>query len=180
MGRLAALLIMLSLFGPPVALLLVSLGLIVLKKRSSLPAWIVRLTTPPFYLISLPIATLIVSAEMVGVYCLLLFANISWSFYFDHLFSSILSALLPFSLVLGHYASLRFGSFVGFWTAIFINGYLLWRTVWRREYHHQPSSRIAGRLLRALLLLLCFAWAYFYLVFYVAELVTPLGISDHH
>jgi hypothetical protein len=57
-GR-AALLFLLSAFLPLVALLLVSLGLVVLKRRSSLPAWLARLAAPPFYLVSLPIATLI-------------------------------------------------------------------------------------------------------------------------
>jgi hypothetical protein len=68
--------LLISIFGSPVALLLVSLGLVVLKRRSNLPAWMARLTTPPFYLVSLPIATLIVGAEMLVLYSLVVMSSL--------------------------------------------------------------------------------------------------------
>ncbi len=67
-----ALLPPLSFCIPLVVLLLVSLSLVVLKRRSNLRPWLSRLAAPPFYLVSLPIATLTVGAEMLGGYFLLL------------------------------------------------------------------------------------------------------------
>jgi hypothetical protein len=46
-------------FAPLAALLLVSLGLVVLKRRSGVSLWMARLAAPPFYPVSLPIATLL-------------------------------------------------------------------------------------------------------------------------
>jgi hypothetical protein len=68
--------------APLAALLLVSLGLAVLKRRSSLSPWMARLAAPPFYLVSLPIATLIAGAEMLELYSLIV-AHFSSSGIFD-------------------------------------------------------------------------------------------------
>lgn len=54
----------LTYWTPLVALLLLSLGLIALKRISGLPPWAERMAAPPFYFVSLPIATLIVGMEM--------------------------------------------------------------------------------------------------------------------
>ncbi len=158
---------------PLAVLLLLSLSLVVLKRRSALRPWLSRLAAPPFYLVSLPIATLIVGAEMLGGYFLLLLL-----IFYMGLFPDILRVfpffILPwyaFPFVFGSwlYLPVVYGSLIAFWAATFISGFLLWRTVWR-ENRHQPSSRVAGRLLRALLLFICFAWTFFYLMVYVHQL----------
>lgn len=185
MSRVNFFLFLLSFLVPLVALLLVSLGLVVLKRRSGLSTWMARLVAPPFYLVSLPTATLIVGAEMLGWYFLVVLDDLfspygfQLSWVLERFLNIIPYFLLPFSLVSGHYFDVLFGFFAGFWTATVVSGYLLWRTIWREE-HHQPLSRIAGRLPRTLLLLLCFASSYCYLVTYIAWLITPLGISDNH
>jgi hypothetical protein len=172
--------LLISIFGSPVALLLVSLGLVVLKRRSNFPAWMARLITPPFYLVSLPIATLIVGVEMLALYSLFVMSGLlspygfSWDYHYRLFF---LNPVPGFLNVASRPAIVGF--FLSFWVATFVSGYLLWQTVLRDD-HHRPSSRIAGRLLRGLVLLLCFAWALCYLVSYIAWLITPLGISDTH
>src|SRR5262249_18028014 len=52
---------------PLVALVVASLLLIALKRISSLPVPVKRLAAPPFYCVSLPIATLIVGAEILAL-----------------------------------------------------------------------------------------------------------------
>ena len=172
MSRLIALLFLLSFLVPLLALLLVSLGLVVLKRRSGLPAWLARLAAAPFYLVSLPIATLIVGAEMLGWYFILLLLSLSLGPFLEVLsaFPFVIPPWFAFPSLFdsGVYLLGVFGTLIGFWTATFISGYLLWRTVWR-ENHHPDSSRVASRFLRALLLLICFAWAFFYLVSYVRQ-----------
>ena len=59
------LLLELAYWTPPVALLVSSLGLIALKCISGLSPWAKRSTAPPFYFVSLPIATLTVGVEML-------------------------------------------------------------------------------------------------------------------
>ncbi|HEY2213290.1 MAG TPA: hypothetical protein VGH62_17080 [Bradyrhizobium sp.] len=172
MSRLIALLSLLSFLVPLVALLLTSLGLVLLKRKSGLPAWLARLAAPPFYLVSLPIATLVVGAEMLGWYFLLLLLSLSLGPFLEVLsvFPFVIPPWFAFPSLFdsGVYLLGVFGSLIGFWTATFISGYLLCRTIWR-ENHHPASSRVASGLLRALLLLICFAWAFFYLASYVHQ-----------
>lgn len=47
------------------ALLMSSLGLIALRRLSRLPIWLERVAALPFYFVSLPMATLLVGAEML-------------------------------------------------------------------------------------------------------------------
>jgi hypothetical protein len=189
MSRADALLFQLSFVVPLAALLLVSLGLVALKRRSGSSCWLARLTTASFYLVSLPIATLIVGAEMLGWYSLfvmgrLLSGGFSWNFrgipFFLDPFSAIF-ALIPF-VSFSVDASILFplmfladiGFFLSFWVATFVSGYLLWQTV-RRADHRQPSSRAANSPLRGLLLLIFFAWAFVYLVTYIGWVTAPWG-----
>jgi hypothetical protein len=69
MGRLSLRRLILELIAgaPLIALLLSSLGLIMLKRISGLPPWVRRLTIPPFYFVSLSIATLIIGMEVLVV-----------------------------------------------------------------------------------------------------------------
>ncbi len=184
--------LLISIFASPVALLLVSLGLVVLTGRRNLPGWIARLTIPPFYLVSLPIATLIVGAEMLGLYSLYVISELlspsgfSWEYKFELFFlNPVPAALLAllfesfFSVTPSLFDRATIGIFLSFWVATFVSGYLLWQTV-LRDNHRRPNSHIAGRVLRGFLLLVCFAWALFYLVSYISWLRTPLGIFDNH
>ena len=184
--------LLISVFGSPVMLLLVSLALVVLKGRSNLPAWIDRLTTPPFYLVSLPIATLIVGVEMLALYSLFVISGLlspygfSWDYKFELFFlnpvpAALLALLLNsfFSVTPALFDRATIGFFLSFWVVTFVSGYLLWHTV-LRDNLRQPHSHIAGRVLRGFLLLVCFAWALFYLVSYIAWLRTPLWVFDTH
>ncbi len=140
----------------------------------------IRLTTPPFYLVSLPIATLIVGASMLGWYSLFVIGRLlspygfSWDFRFDLFFLNP----IPIAFFYSDFFSWRpaaVGFFVSFWAAILFSGYLLWQTVWRAD-HQQSSSRVASRL--GLLLLILFAWVFMYLVTYIAWVTAPWGPSS--
>ncbi len=167
-----ALLPLLSFYVPLAALLLVSLGLILLKRKSDLPAWWARLAARPFYLVSLPVATLIVGAEMLGWYVFLPLSILSQrplSVVLDIFPLLILPwQAFPSTFRSESYTLAVFGSLIAFWVATLISGFLLWRTLWR-ENHHHASSRVASRLLQALLLFVCFAWTLFYLASYVHQ-----------
>jgi hypothetical protein len=156
----------LMLWSALVTLVLASFGLAALKRVSRLPPWMARLVAPPFYLVSLPIATLILGAIMVGLNSLTLLGLYllpyePWSYIVP--FFSPLGAL-PYDSRFFLFAQV--GIFVAFWASIFISGYLLWWTVWR-EHHRQSLSHDPGQRLRALLLLVCFAWAFVYVKSYL-------------
>jgi hypothetical protein len=172
--------------APLAALLLVSLGLAVLKRRSSLSPWMARLAAPPFYLVSLPIATLVAGAEMLGLYSLLVYGlwspqGIFWSLFFERIFNLLLGIYFAHLFLYNHLWFVLEGPaiiafLVGFWVSTFGSGYLLWRTVWRED--HQSSSRIASQRLRGLFLLIGFAWSVIYLVTYIGTLMVPFGPSS--
>ena len=172
--------------APLGVLLVVSLGLVMLKRRSGLSPWLTRLTAPPFYLISLPIATLIAGAEMLGLYSLialmdLLSPGTSWSFIFGSFLNVLLAGLTVSVFFSGpshdFFAPVILAFLVAFWAAMLISGYLLWRTVWCED-HRQPASRVAMQRLRGLLLLIAFAWVVIYLVTYIVTLTIPFGPSS--
>jgi hypothetical protein len=54
----------LVLWAPLIALFLMSLSLIAARFLPGIPRWAKRLTAPPFYFVSLPVATLIVGMEI--------------------------------------------------------------------------------------------------------------------
>jgi hypothetical protein len=166
--------LLISVFVSPVALLLVSLGLVVLKSRSNLPAWMARLTAPSFYLVSVPIATLIVGAEMLALYSLLVISELLSPYGFSWKYNSNYFFLNPVPAFYFYERPAVIASFIAFWAAVLISGYLLGQRVLRDD--HQSSSRTAGRILQGSLLLVCFAWALSYLVSYIAWLITPPGV----
>jgi len=180
-------LMLLLCLAPLAALLLVSLGLVVLKRRSDLLPWMARLSAPPFYLVSLPIATLIAGAEMLGLYSLIALMDflsplqLSWKFVFESFLNVILAGLTVsffFSDPSNDFFAPAILAFIaGFWAATLISGYSLWQTVWRED-RRQPVSRVAGQRLRGLLLLIAFAWAVIYLVTYIVTLLIPFGPSS--
>jgi len=171
---------------PFVVLVAVSLGLVILKRRSGLSPWLTRLTVAPFYLVSLPIATLVAGAEMLGLYSLIavmdfLSPGISWSFIFGSFLNLILAGITVsfFFPDPSHdfFAPAILAFLVGFWAAMLISGYSLWQTVWRED-RRQPVSRVAGQRLRGLLLLIAFSRAVIYLVTYIVTLMIPFGPSS--
>ena len=151
-------------WAPLAALVVTSLGLVALKRRSKSPPWLARLTAPPFYLVSLPIATLVAGAEMLGLYCfvvldLLLHSRVFWfMLYVQFSDAALVGLLIPLPKYLVFFPNIRELFFalmfilpIGFWAATGVSGYLLWRTVWHED-HHQPSPRMARQRLRGLLL----------------------------
>jgi hypothetical protein len=137
---------------PLFVLFVSSLGIIALKRISRLQRWAVRLAAPPFYFVSLPIATVIATSEIVTWISAALYLTygpyligasgwegviILWSFFQGQ-------PLL--TLLVG-------GSFAWMFASIG----LLWRTL--RQVDGQGSaSKNAQQRLRALLLLLAFMW----------------------
>jgi hypothetical protein len=172
-------------WAPLAALITASLGLVALKRIENLPPWIARLTAPPFYLVSLPIATLVAGAEMLGLYSLIvahfsssgIFDGIVFQFFVTNIMLvSYFAEFFDYRLWPGVESTAYIGSFVGFWAATFVSAYLLWRTVWGED--HQPSSRIARPLQRGLFLLIAFAWADIYFANYILILFFSFGPSS--
>jgi hypothetical protein len=169
--------------APLAALLLVQIRLAVLKRRSISP-WMARLAAPPFYLVSLPIATLVAGAEMLGLYSLIvshyLSAGISLrSVFGDFTLNVLLVGFLGQFLSYGRlFQALEgpaiFAFLLGFWTATFVSIYLLRQTIWQ-ERDRQPPLRIARQRLRGLALLIAFAWAVIYLATYIGSLLVFFG-----
>jgi hypothetical protein len=170
-------------WAPLAALIVTSLGLVALKRISNLPPWLARLTAPPFYLVSLPVATLIAGAGMLGLYCfvvlhLLLYSRAFWYIlYFRFATAASVGLVIPLPEYLVHYPDLPELTFaltfvlpIGFWAATGVSGYLLWRTLWRED-HHQPSSRMTRLRLRGLLLLILFEWAHVLLATFILSLM---------
>jgi hypothetical protein len=180
-------LMLLLCLAPLAALLVMSLGLVVLKRRSGLSPRLARLAAPPFYLVSLPIATLIAGADMLGLYSLVILDGLlspygfSWNVVFERFFNVVLAALI--AVLFSPYVSFElFGLMIvtlpiGFWAAAFASGYLFWRTVWH-EGRHQASSRVTRQRRRGVLLLVFFAWAFIYLVTFIGGLMAPWGPSS--
>jgi hypothetical protein len=172
-------------WAPLAALIVTSLGLVAMKRISNLPPRLARLTAPPFYLVSLPIATLVAGAEMLGLYCfvvldLLLHYRTFW-FMLHVRFSD--AALFGLVIPLPQYfvffpnipvlaLALMFILPIGFWATTGVSGYLLWRTVWHED-HHQPSPSMARQRLRGLLLLVLFESAHVLLVTFLLSLMGP-------
>jgi hypothetical protein len=144
---------------PLVVLLVSSLGLVALRRVSGLPPWLERVAALPFYVISLPIATLLAGVEMLawtvvtiqafGVSTLVLgFPIMVWlSFPVDP----------AGTLVLANYILAPFA-------VSFLSIYTLWRTIGRKgKFGH--SSSLATRPLGASILSLLFVWAFLSLRF---------------
>jgi hypothetical protein len=144
----------LTYWTPLIALLLSSLGLIALKRISGLPPWAQRLATPPFYFVSLPIATLIVGTEMLAWYALYSYALHSWLVGFIIWYPAWFSYLINSDVLL---MSRVFS--VVFWAALFVSGRLMWRSVSGDDGREYPSNK-AVQHLRGFLLLFVFAWTF--------------------
>lgn len=149
---------------PLIALVLSSLGLIVLKRVSGLPPWVQRLTDPPFYFVSVPIATLIVGIEILAIGVL---AYVGWCLvYHNWLLGIGLIFLWTVCLVTGFSPPVLTDQVVGllpdtvvlvaFCAAQFLGGRLLWRTLWRDSEREYPSNKTMQHL-KILFLLFVFA-----------------------
>jgi hypothetical protein len=129
-----------------------SFAIIALKRISRLPRWAARLAAPPFHFVSLPIATVIATLEIVtwismGLYLVYgpwLTGASAWEYAFILSRFFLRQPLLTLSVG---------GSFA--W--MFVSIRLLWRTL-REEDGQGTVSKTAQQRLRALLLLLAFAW----------------------
>jgi hypothetical protein len=150
-------------WAPLIVLLLSSLGLIILKRISGLPPWVQRLTVPPFYLVSLSIAILIVGIEVLAfpIYVLVAFSlHHDWQagIFLGVVFFVIrVCGEFPFELL--RYPGRFFtdmATLVAFCAAQFVSGRLLWRTLWRDDGREYPSSKT----LQHLGALLLFAWVF--------------------
>jgi len=155
-------------WAPLIALLLSSLGLVVLKRISGGPPWVQRLTVRPFYFVSLPIAMLTIGMQGLVVYASFVFV-MSYFFYsfVDVAFSGWL-ARVPIILYLAATATLvirgtasaatstQWLIFAAFCAAQLVSGRLLWRTLWRGDEREYPLNK-AMEHLKALLLLFAFA-----------------------
>ena len=174
----------LLLLTPLLVLLLVSIGLAVLKRRSGLPVWLARLAAPPLYLVSLPIATLTAGAQMPGLYAAIVSHYLSSGFLLRSVFGDFTLNVLLVGF-LGQFLSYGrlfqvlegpaiFAFLLGFWAATFVSGYLLWRTVWQERDRQRPL-RIVRQRFRGLALLIAFAWVVVYLATYIGSLLVPFG-----
>jgi hypothetical protein len=138
---------------PLVALLASSLGLIALKRVSGLPGWLDRVAAPPFYFVSLPIATLLAGMEMLSEILLVIYHQISFLIFVLGLPILLCFDTSPLAdrLAFANFLLAPFG-------ASFVSGYLLWLSVRRGDELNRASG--AERKLRALLLVLIFGWAF--------------------
>jgi hypothetical protein len=138
---------------PLFVLFVSSLVIIALKRISRLPRWAARLAAPPFYFVSLPVATVIATSEIVAWISLGLYL-----FYGPYLSGA---SGREYAIILSTYffvgqpllTLLVGGSFA--WMLVSIC--LLWRTL-RQERGQGSVSKNAQQRLRALLLLLAFMW----------------------
>ena len=147
---------------PLMALLLSLVGLIALKRMSERPSvWGERLLAPPVYVVALSIATLVAGMEVLGWYALISHANGWLSQHYGWLAGIGILGLLALVKFPEHPVEvLLYGaSFVAFWAAQFVSGRLLWQTLWQGGGHEAPSNRPKQHL-RALFLLLVFAWTF--------------------
>src|SRR5215510_14257747 len=164
-------------WAPLIALLLSSLGLIVLKRISGLPPWMRRLTVPPFYFVSLSVALLTIGMEVLVLYVFSLL-SILYMYHdlFDRydawltficmggnalLFVTAMDAMVDWSPSLGESLThpIAFVVFIAFWAAQFVSGRLLWRSLCRDDERESPSNKTMQHL-KALLLLFIFAWVF--------------------
>jgi len=119
---------------PPI---LVSFGLVGLKRLSAPPPWLARLRGPPFYRLVLSVATLVVGTQVIGF--------IAWLFY--RLSLRGYSAGDVYFIVLLSFADdeLDLAGFiiclVAFWTAMVVGMYVVWRRL-RGEGARSSSRRV--------------------------------------
>jgi hypothetical protein len=135
---------------PLIVLVLLSLGLLALKRVSGLPQWLKRLATPPFYFVSMPIATVLIGVEILA-----------WiiAIHYVAFKAGLLLILLaiPAALLWGDVeAYIGTLYFILFWAGVFVSGHALRRILWfGREWRSKSQQRVD-----ALLLLLAFVWVF--------------------
>lgn len=115
--------------GPVVALFLLSLGLIALKQVPGLSRQAMRLVAPPFYFVSLPIATLIVGLE-TPIWALYLASDLIFGV--PDLFYADISRFYDLWFVARFYP---LGSLVAisYLLALAVSGHALWRTLFSHK-----------------------------------------------
>jgi hypothetical protein len=176
-------LIALAYWAPLVALLVLSLGLIALKRVSQLPPWVRRLVVPPFYVVSLPVAALLAGADMLS--CMLwfvyqAFVNLlmgDWHLLLEDWRYVPGLILLMLHAIFRMYRAKLFWSGICFAVALVISGRSLWRTLWH-EHGRECSSSRTRHYLRALLLVLAFVCPWLILRIFILDLLTDSAGFD--
>jgi len=146
---------------PLVVLFISSLGLVALRRVSGLPPWLERVAALPFYVISLPIATLLAGAEMLAGNVVIIQASGAWTLVLGFPIMVWLSfpADPAGTLVLANY-------FLAPFAVSLLSIYTLWGTIGRKG-RFERSSSLAMRLLGSSILSLLFVWAFLSLRFYI-------------
>lgn len=137
---------------PLVTLVGASLLLVALKRVSGLPRWLQRVVDPPFYLVSLPLATLIVGTELLA-----------WVAPAVHHLALVPSSLMltPLYFLIGSsydpiaactIANCLVAPFAVFFSSIF----MLWRTLGRRK----EGEPFVTQKRMVLFLVIVFAWGF--------------------
>jgi hypothetical protein len=141
-------------WAPLVALLLSSLGILALKRASRLPLWLRRILAPPFYFVSLPIATLVVGAEMLTMTAAKIYQFGALAYLLG------IPILILFGFPYGPAESFVLANLWGAPFAVsFVSGYTMWRMVGRGSGPERPPGQVRQQL-RALIHVLVFAWAF--------------------
>ncbi len=163
----------LAYWTPLVTLLLLSLGFIALERITRPPPWAKRLVAPPFYFISLPLATLVVGMEMlIGVIHFFLSGPLdidSWRLLFvGNLF--FLLFMLATSPVLTILVLVIFG--YGLFAALVFSGLMLGRVFLDEEDWKCPVME-TKRHLTAIILLVAFVCSWISIRYAIVYWETP-------
>ncbi|WP_426425321.1 hypothetical protein [Bradyrhizobium genosp. A] len=162
----------LAYWTPLIALLLLSLVLVGLKRVSAPSPWTERLLRPPFYFVSLPIATLTAGMEMLAWVIHYLTEGAGevslGALFLAKLFAlSLLVRIFPLESFVFAIVS---GVFVA---ALALSSYSLLRTP-LREGDLRCPARQTKRRLEAVFLLAAFVWAWVSVRYVIVHWETPL------
>jgi hypothetical protein len=158
----------LAYWTPLVTLLLLSLGLIALERITGLSPWAKRLIWPPFYFISLPVATLVVGMEMLTWIVRFFLSGPpdvdSLTLFLGNLYVFLLMlAAFPLLAILGY----------GLFAALVFSGLTLGRVFLDEEDWKCPALETKRRL-TAIVLLAAFVWAWVTIRYLIVDWETPL------
>ena len=124
-----------------------------------------RLTAPPFYLVALPISTLLIGLEVVGWIVLHIVAAYLYLQRFGSAYITIFGPVVLFFEII----SFVLLEVLTFCAAMFVSGYLLLRTV-RACGERLGYSAKASQYLQGLILLLAFVPAFALMRLFVLEI----------
>jgi hypothetical protein len=162
----------LAYWTPLVTLLLLSLGLVALKRIKRLSPWLKHLVAPPFYFISLPLATLVVGMEMLFWVIVFFLSGPSdmdmrLRFVGNCFLLSFILAASPWPAII-EVAILGYG----LWAALIYSGLVLGRVFLDEEDWKFPAKETERRLM-AIILLTAFVWAWVSIRYVIVYWETP-------